>query len=43
MRNCAQMAETFAKVVGDSTYSPETAEMLQGMPYSPLRVSSTRV
>ncbi|KAF5322357.1 hypothetical protein D9619_001158 [Psilocybe cf. subviscida] len=30
MRNCAQMADTFAKVVSDSTYSPETAEMLQG-------------
>ncbi|KAF8966410.1 high mobility group box domain-containing protein [Flammula alnicola] len=28
MRNCAQMAETFAKIVSDSTYSPENAELL---------------
>lgn len=46
MRNCAQMADTFAKVVSDSTYSPETAEILQGMPYNVLgdlgRVSKLR-
>jgi hypothetical protein len=31
MRNCAQLAETFAKVVNDPAYSQEAADMLHGM------------
>ncbi|KAF9551559.1 hypothetical protein CPC08DRAFT_715034 [Agrocybe pediades] len=30
MRNCAQIAETFAKIVKDTSYSPEAAEMING-------------
>ncbi|KAF9480835.1 HMG-box [Pholiota conissans] len=30
MRSCAQIAETFSKVVGDAAYSQEAAELLHG-------------
>ncbi|KAF8803922.1 HMG-box [Phlegmacium glaucopus] len=31
MRNCAQIADIFAKIVQDSEYSPETAETIHGI------------
>lgn len=36
LRNCAEFADTFAKIVADTPYSPETAVVLQGM--SPIRL-----
>lgn len=34
MRNCAQIAESFAKIVKDAEYSPEVADMLNGLSLS---------
>ena len=31
MRNCAKMADVFAKIMQDTEYFPETAEVLHGI------------
>jgi hypothetical protein len=42
MRNCAQLADSFAKIVGDSAYSQEAADLLHGTSPPPARAPRLR-
>lgn len=43
MRNCAQLAETFAKIVADAEYSQETAALVAGVFVSRAAVNASEL